>query len=66
VAEETRVNGCCSGLFFAEVAQDEPRRLLLECCLCGRAWRQESDGALTPCSEQPLWLLHRTQKSQSR
>ena len=46
--ESERDHECCSRLFLAEVAQDEPGILLLECCLCGRAWRRERDGTLVP------------------
>ncbi|MGB2987583.1 MAG: hypothetical protein WBE26_17090 [Phycisphaerae bacterium] len=43
-----RVRECCGRFFLAEVAQDQPGELLLECCLCGRRWRRERDGRLVP------------------
>ena len=46
--KESEVNKCCGRLFLAEVARDEPGVLLLECCVCGRAWRRKRDGSLVP------------------
>ena len=41
-------NNCCERLFLAELVENEPGVLLLECCTCGRVWRRERDGRLLP------------------
>ena len=51
--ESGRDRECCGRFFLAEVAQDQPGELLLECCLCERLWRRERDGTLVPRGDGP-------------
>ncbi len=46
--ESDQNNGCCGRFFIAEVAEDQPGELLLECCACGKVWRRQADGRILP------------------
>lgn len=43
--------GCCGAIFYASCEPGRPESFRLECCTCGRLWREDPDGSLVPADD---------------